>query len=128
MLLLSRWIVGGGGVEVATTYTRSQVGDTFQYRPGDRTLVRERDRRGGAAAPQQRDLVGVVLKAGVRRADVVGDDEIEVLAAQLRLGVGHDIARLGGETDQQLPGTLVGTKSGEDVGCRLEHDLRGAAV
>src|SRR4029079_3529463 len=119
MLLLGRWIVVGGGVEVATTYTRSQGGDTFQYRPGDRTLVRQRDRPGCPAALQQRHLVGVVLEADVRRADVVGDDESAVLAPQLRLGVGHDIARLRGETDQQLPGTLVGTESGEDVGCRL---------
>src|SRR3954454_1863316 len=123
-MLLNRWFVGGARVRVATTYTRSQLSDTFQYLPGDRTLVRQRDRGGGTRAAQQRDLVGVVVEADVGRADVVGDDEVEVLAPQLRLGVGDDIGGFGGEADQQLPRPLAGAQPGEDVGRRFQDDLR----
>src|SRR4051812_14174340 len=108
-MLLNRWFVGGDRVRVATTYTRSQLDDTLQYLPGDRTLVREGDRGGGTRAAQQRDLVGVVLEADVGGAHVVGDDEVEVLAPQLGLGVGHDIGGFGGEADQQLPRSLART-------------------
>src|SRR3954467_5883118 len=122
-MLLNRWFVGGDRVRVATTYTRSQLSDTFQYLSGDRTLVRQRDGGCGTGAAQQRDLVGVMLETDVGRADVVGDDEVEVLAPQLRLGVGHDIGGFGGEADQQLPRALARTEPGEDVGRRFEHDL-----
>src|SRR3954454_15132513 len=122
-MLLNRWFVGGDRVRVATTYTRSQLSDTFQYLPGDRALVRQRDRGRGPRAAQQRDLVGVVVEADVGRAHVVGADEVEVLAPQLRLRVGHVIDGFGGEADQQLPRPLPRAQPGEDVGGRFEDDL-----
>src|SRR4051794_10214258 len=123
-MLLNRWFVGGDGFRVGSTYTRSQLSDTLQYLPGDGTLVRQRDRGGDTRAAQQRNLVGVVLEADVGRADIVGDDEVEVLAAQLDLGVGQDIGGFGGEADQQLPGPLARAQAGKDVRRRLEDDLR----
>ena len=44
-------------------------------------------------AIDQRDGVGVDLEAGVGRGDVVGDDEVESLLAQLARGVRHDVRR-----------------------------------
>ena len=49
------------------------------------------------------------------------------MRSQLRLGIGHQIAGLGREADQHLPGGLAGAEPGEDVGRRLEHDLGNPA-
>ena len=82
----------------------------------------------GAVGPDQRDGVRVVLEADAGGADVVGDDQVEVLAAQLALGVGDEIVGLGGEPDERLARALGRAEPGEDVGRRLEHDVRDAAV
>ena len=60
--------------------------------------------------------------------DVVGDDEIEVLGAELGRGVGHRSVGLGGEADEHLARALGGAEPGEDVGRRLEDDLGHAVV
>ena len=45
-------------------------------------------------------------------------------ATSFAVGVGDEIVGLGGETDEHLPAALARTETGEDVGRRLEHDLR----
>ena len=69
-----------------------------------------------------------MLEADLRRTDVVGDDQVEVLAAELGCRIGHHIAGLGGEADQVCPGRLLAPSAGEDVGRRLEDDLGHAGV
>ena len=50
------------------------------------------------------------------------------LRSSFDAGVRLEVVGLGREADERLPGRLVGTQPGEDVGGRLEHDLGRAVV
>ena len=95
---------------------------------GDTAFVGQLDDFLGAVGAEDRDRVRVVLEADAGGGDVVGHDQVEALAGELGGGVGPQIGRLGGEADEDLPGRLARTEAGEDVGRRLEHDLRDALV
>ena len=79
------------------------------------------------AASSTDDAVGVDLEAGVGRAHVVGDHEVDPLGRELGRRVLPEPLGLGREADHDLPGALARAELGEDVGGRLEHDL-GHAV
>ena len=95
---------------------------------GDVALVALVDADRVETRAQQQDGVGVVTEAHAGLADVVGDDQVESLGAELRLGVGEEIARLGGEPDEHLPRTLGGAEPGQDVRRLLQDDLRHAVA
>ncbi len=70
------------------------------------------------------DGVGVVAETHLRSGNVVGNDDVEVLAGQLSAGVFNEVRRLGRETHEDLPRSFCGTEAGKDVGRWLEHDRR----
>ena len=80
-----------------------------------------------AVGVEQQRPVGVDLEAGVGRAHVVGDDEVDPLGREL--GRPRSRARslgLGREPDHDLARPLGAAERGEDVGGGLEHDLGDA--
>jgi hypothetical protein len=91
-------------------------------------FVGDRQRSRRFACGEQGNRVGVVLEAGGRSTDVVGDNQVEFLALELATGVGLELIGLGGEADQGLTDRLAGTQPGEYVGGGLEHDLGNAFV
>jgi hypothetical protein len=67
--------------------------------------------------------VGVVLEPDTGLADIVGDDQVEVLAGQLGLGVGQQIAVSAAKPTRICPAGLAAPEPGEDVGRGLEDDV-----
>ena len=110
--------VGDGVRDRSTTTSRIEPGRSSACRRGRRST-------GSASRPQQRNGVGVVLEAHAGRGDVVGDDQVEVLGAELGGGVGDEIVGLGGEADEHLPGALARHRARR--GCRASARARSRA-
>ena len=96
--------------------------DRVEHRSGHGTLVSQADILLDPLT-EDHDLVGVVLEPGAGRRDVVGDDQVEVLAPELALGVLAERLGLGREPDQRLTRALRRSEASQDVGGRLEDDL-----
>src|SRR5262249_21067117 len=86
-------------------------------------LAPERNRLHAVRA-NDRDLVRVDPKPGIRSGDIVGNDQIEGLCRALGSGMRDDLFRFSSKTDQEWAISRCGTapaEIGEDVGRLPEH-------
>src|SRR5439155_1498694 len=79
------------------------------------------------AGVEQAHRVGVGAEARAGRGHVVGDDEIEVLGAELPPRFGRHLAGLGREADQEPP-SLARAEPGQDVRGALELEREPGGV
>ena len=121
----SCWLVCGAGAPGVAPSARTTASRTA---PATTRLSASGTFCTTPAASDDGHLVGVVLEADARRRDVVGHDQVEVLAPELALRVGHDVVGLGREADQHLPGPGAPAQLGQDVGGGLEDDLGRSGV
>ena len=99
-----------------------QRGDPVQQAVRDLALREQRELVAGPVRAEDHDPVGVGAEARAGLADVVCDEQVGALAAQL-LGRPLERAGLRGEPDDDRPRVEVagaGTDLGEDVLGRLE--------
>jgi hypothetical protein len=102
---------GGRGARLQDVF------DSIEERFSDARLALQRQRL-FAIFTNDRHRVGVDVEAGAGRADVVGDDQVEVLLLELLGGVGEQVLALGREADaDEVAGRL-----GQDVGVGDELD------
>ena len=119
-------LLGGDGIgqglgRLHEAFQRVSVGDERRLKTASRTAAATAclPARGTCRSPVRGDDGDLVLggvEADARRADVVDDDRVELLALQLGATVlERAVARLGGEADEQLAGTAARGETGEHV-------------
>src|SRR4051794_36425350 len=80
---------------------------------------RNLDRVAGGNEPA---CVLIRVEAGLASRDVIGDDRVSALAAQLRAAACNNVLSLGGEADHESAGIFALYQFGEDVLCRLKRE------
>src|SRR6478609_3655010 len=98
MLLAGGW--GSVGARAALPWSGgsgsvgAQRHDSVEHGSGHGPLVGQGDILVHAVGPDEHDGIGVVLEADARGTDVVGHDEVEVLALELLAGVEDEVVGL----------------------------------
>src|SRR5262245_30957005 len=100
----------------------AEVDDAVEDRARDGILAHLLQALDAPSPLDERDDVRVDVEPRAFRRDVVGDHEMNAFGLQLTAGVGDEVARLGGESDQNLR-AAEGTELGENVGVRHEAKL-----
>ena len=126
---LGRISGGVGGLRPPThkkTKTLHTSGDGLDDVYGDvefgRSVFVIAERNGGVMG-EDKNAVGIGGESGVRAAQIVGDDHVEVFVVQFFRGAREEILGFHTKAAQELSLMFLGTEGGQNIGGGREFDI-----